>query len=325
MSDRLPELPLAREPRAWWVAFSDRSFHVGLLAVSIAYLVLILLLVGADLAYLISDSHWGGGFSDNPITKALAQEEIQYSIILSMLSCTLSAFLAVAVAVPIGYLLKGRTFFGRALVDSILDIPIVLPPLVIGLSLLILFQYWPFTAPLGSLIPFGHGLINALLGFLGHFFDVFERCKGWEEWSVRQLVVYQVPAVIVAQFTVATAFAIATMKATFEQIDSRQEEVALTLGCSRLQAFSRVVLPQVAPGIITAWTLAWARSLGEFGPLLVFAGTTRNKTEVLSTSVFLEISIGNLEGAVAVSIIMILLSILVLVVTRVWGKMELSL
>jgi len=279
--------PASREPSAWRVAVSDRSFRVGLLAVSAAYLVLILLLVGADLAYLITDATWGGIFSDNPIANALRQEEIRNSVILSMLSCTLSAFLAVAVAVPVGYILKGKTFRGRAVVDSILDIPIVLPPLVIGLSLLILFQYVP--ASLGA------------------------------------LVVYQVPAVIVAQFTVATAFAICTMKATFEQVDSRQEEVALTLGCSRLQAFSRVVLPEVAPGIVTAWTLAWARSLGEFGPLLVFAGTTRNKTEVLSTTVFLEISIGNLEGAVAVSLLMILLSVLVLVVARVWGRLELSL
>jgi len=59
--------------------------------------------------------------------------------------------------------------------------------------------------------------------------------------------------------------------------------------------------------------------------LLIFAGATRNKTEVLSTTVFLEMTIGNLEGAVAVSLLMILLSVLVLVVTRVWGKLELSL
>jgi len=303
MSEHQSGWPHGKEPSLWRVTLSDRTIKVGFLTISVAYLILILLLVGADLAYLVSDSHWGGIFSDNPIAKALQQEEIRYSIMLSMLSCTLSAFLAVAVAVPIAYILKGKTFPGRALVDSILDIPIVLPPLVIGLSLLILFQFPPFTLSIAKWLPFVDD----------------------PNLTLNALVVYQIPAVIVAQFTVATAFAIATMKATFEQTDSRMEEVALTLGCNRLQAFSRVVLPQVAPGIITAWTLAWARSLGEFGPLLVFAGTTRNKTEVLSTTVFLEISIGNLEGAVVVSLIMILLSVLVLVVTRVWGKMELSL
>ena len=72
-------------------------------------------------------------------------------------------------------------------------------------------------------------------------------------------------------------------------------------------------------------TLAWARSLGEFGPLLSFAGATRMKTEVLSTTVFLELSIGNLEGAVAVSLLMVACAVLVLVIARIWGSRGLSL
>ena len=67
-------------------------------------------------------------------------------------------------------------------------------------------------------------------------------------------------------------------------------------------AFWLVVLPESRRGIITAATLAWARALGEFGPLLVFAGATRLRTEVLSTTVFLELSVGRLEAAVAVSL-----------------------
>ena len=163
--------------------------------------------------------------------------------------------------------------------NAFLDIPIVLPPLVIGLSLLILFQFPPFS------------------------------------W-VAPSVVYQVPAVVFAQFSVACAFSVRTMKATFDQIDPRCEQVARTLGCSRFQAFSQVVFPEADRGMITALTLAWARSLGEFGPLLIFAGSTRMKTEVLSTSVFLEMNVGNLEAAVAVSLIMVAGAVVILIVTR---------
>jgi molybdate transport system permease protein len=85
-----------------------------------------------------------------------------------------------------------------------------------------------------------------------------------------------------------------------------------------------VVLPEAGQGMLTAATLAWARSLGEFGPLLVFAGATRNKTEVLSTTVFLELSIGNLEAAVAVSLIMVLAAVTVLVIARTWGDRNLG-
>ena len=104
-----------------------------------------------------------------------------------------------------------------------------------------------------------------------------------------------------------------------DHINPRCEQVAVTLGCSRTQAFGWVVLPEASRGMMTAFTLAWARSLGEFGPLLIFAGATRMKTEVLSTSVFLELNVGNIEAAVAVSLIMVLAAVAVLVITRRWG------
>lgn len=222
----------------------------------------------------------------NPITRALEKPEIRYSIRLTLISCTITAILSLWIAVPIGYLMSRHEFPGRNLIDATLDIPIVLPPLVVGLSLLILFQFAPV--------------------------------------ALREMVVYQVPAVILAQFAVACAFAVRTMRATFDQIDARCERVALTLGCSRWQAFGMVVLPEARRGLLTAGTLAWARSLGEFGPLLVFAGTTRNKTEVLSTTVFLELNVGNLGAAVAVSLIMVAAAVVVLMLARAWGTRSLS-
>ncbi len=222
----------------------------------------------------------------NPITTALQKSEIQYSIRLTLLSCTITAILSLWVAIPIGYLMSRHDFFGRNLIDAILDIPIVLPPLVVGLSLLILFQFFPV--------------------------------------ALREAVVYQIPAVILAQFAVACAFAVRTMRATFDHIDARHEQVALTLGCSRAQAFGMVVLPEAKRGVLTAATLAWARSLGEFGPLLIFAGTTRGKTEVLSTTVFLELNIGDLGAAVAVSLIMVAAAVIVLVLARAWGTRNLA-
>ncbi len=162
--------------------------------------------------------------------------------------------------------------------------PIVLPPLVIGLSLLILFQ-----------TPFGK-LVQSVI-----------------------TVTYAVPAVILAQFAVSAAFAVRTMRVTFEQLPPRTEQVARTLGCSRHQAFWLVVLPEARPGVLTAATLAWARALGEFGPILVFAGATRMRTEVLPTTVFLELSVGKIEAAIAVSLLMIVVAAVVLVLTRTFG------
>ena len=106
---------------------------------------------------------------------------------------------------------------------------------------------------------------------------------------------------------------------TFDQLDPRCEAVACTLGCSRAQAFWHVVLPEAGRGALSAGILAWARALGEFGPILVFSGATRMKTEVLPSTVFLELSIGDLDAAVAVSLILVTAAVLCLVVARVFG------
>ncbi len=217
-----------------------------------------------------------------PLAEALATPEIRYSTMLSVVSCTLSALLSLWVAVPIGYIMSRFRFRGKAVLDTLLDVPIVLPPLVVGICLLILFNYRPFF---------------------------------WaSEW-----VVYEIPAVILAQFMVACAFAVRTMRVAFDQIPTRYEDVAMTLGCNRSQAFWSVIFPQARQGVLAAGTLAWARSLGEFGPILVFAGATPMRTEVLPSSVYLQLQAGNMGGVLAVSLIMMTLAALVLITTRALG------
>ena len=241
------------------------------------YVVMILLMVLADFAYTDLES----------LKRTLSEPEIQYSLKLSLLSCTLSTLMSLVVAVPIGYIMSRFTFRGQSVIDAILDIPIVLPPLVVGISLLVLFNYPPF------------------------------------HWLSRW-VVFEVPAVVLAQFMVACAFAVRTMRVSFDQIPVRFEQVALTLGCNRSQAFWLVVFPQSRRGLLAAGTLAWARSLGEFGPILVFAGSTRMRTEVLPTSVYLEMQSGDLKGMLSVSILMIALSAAVLILARALGMQRIN-
>lgn len=254
---------------------SGLLFFTGMGALAGSYVLLIVLMLAAMAAFTSVDA----------LLHQLASPEIRYATRLSLISCTLTAILSLWVAVPTGYLMSRYRFPGKALFDLMLDIPIVLPPLVIGLGLLILFQTAPGRA--------------------------FERHV--------MVVTFAVPSVIVAQFMVACAFACRTMRVTFDQIDPRAEQVALTLGCTPSQAFWMVVLPEARRGMLTAGTLAWARALGEFGPILIFSGATRMRTEVLSTSVFLEMSVGDIRAAVAVSLIMVLAAGVVLLVARAAG------
>lgn len=242
------------------------------------YVLLIICLVLANFSVV----SWGD------MAKVLGDADVQASIRLTFISCSMTAILAVLVAVPSGYLLSRFRFRGRGVIDSILDIPIVLPPLVVGLSLLILFNK---------------------INWGGVSLENWLHARGLS-------VTFSVFAVVLAQFAVATAFAVRMVKNTFDQIDHRCEDVALTLGCNRSAAFWRVALPQAGQGIVAAGVLAWARALGEFGPILVFAGATRGRTEVLATSVFLEINIGNLSGAAAISLLMIALAMSLIAAIR---------
>ena len=260
---------------------SDLPFFLVMGGLSASFILLIILLLAADLMFT----------SVADFKEAIFKPEIQAAFRLTLISCTAAAILSVWIGTPLGYVLSRYRFPGRTLVDTLVDIPIVLPPLVMGLSLLILFH-----------LKIGDWELEA-----------------WLRDTIGFPVTYRWPAVILAQFSVACAFAVRTMRVTFDQINPRAEDVARTLGCTRGQAFVQIALPQAFRGIIAAATISWARALGEFGPILVFAGATRMRTEVLSTTVFLELSIGNLNAAVAVSLLMVVMAAVVLLILRALG------
>lgn len=257
------------------------------------FVLLIAALLAANLMY-VEGEH---------VKTALTSDEILYAIKLSLLTCTITAFLSVLVAVPAGYVLSRVEFRGRVLVDALVDVPIVLPPIVVGLALLLLFNQ----TQIGQWLE---GVVEAILAWLP---------LQWAGLDHVTSITYDVPGVILAQFAVASAFAIRTMRVAFDQVSDRRERVALVLGCTRRQAFQWVALPEVRKGVLASATLAWARAMGEFGPILVFAGATRMKTEVLPTTVFLELSVGNVEAAATMSLLMVGAAIVVLLAARALG------
>lgn len=255
----------------------DRPFLLALAILGGAYVVLIVAMVAANVQYV-----GGHGMA------GLATPEVRFAIWFSLATSSASALLSTIVAVPLGYLMSRGQFPGKRLLDAVLDIPIVLPPLVVGLSLLVLFQ-----TPPGRL---------------------------FEKYAFQ--VTYQRASVVLAQVAVAGAFAVRAMKIAFDQMSPRTEQVAMTLGCTRAQAFFRVVLPEVRRGALAAFAIAWARSFGEFGPVLVFSGATRMRTEVLSTTVFLELNVGRIEAAAAVSLFMVVVALAVLLLLRLLGPAD---
>lgn len=242
----------------------------------------LLVFVGGVAALLVADALY---IDAEAIGTVLRSGPIAAAAWLSIWTTTLTTLIALIFAMFMGYALSRYRFPGRIIVDTIVDLPIVFPPLVMGLSLLVFFRT-------------SVGLWIESMGF--HF-------------------VYQVEGIVLAQFFVATSFGIRAAKAAFDDVDHRQEDVALILGCSRWGAYWRIALPNARGGIMAAAILTWARAFGLFGPLMVFVGAVRNRTEVLPTAIYLETSIGEIEVALAVALLMIAMAGVALLLIRLFG------
>ncbi|MEP3480036.1 MAG: ABC transporter permease [Fuerstiella sp.] len=212
----------------------------------------------------------------------LMSDGIQSSVKLSIMTSSISAAIATLLSVPIGYVLARRTFFAKWLVEAICIIPISAPPLVFGLALLIFFQ-----STAGQLIE----------------------ANVWK-------FTFQVSGIVLCQCLITSAYAIQWMQTVFHQQSNRPEQIALTLGCNRWGAFFRVTIPEARPAITTVALMAWAHCMGVFGPILVFAGMIRGRTEVLSTTIWLELQSGNLEAAIVASLLLIVVAVSVTAIAK---------
>jgi molybdate transport system permease protein len=158
----------------------------------------------------------------------------------------------------------------------LLDLPIVLPPLVAGFCLLLLYTV----------------LERTLAGDItGSPFDLRFTRQG----------------IILAQFTIAAPLAVRILRAAFSEVPQRLETMSRSLGAGEAVTFARVSVPMSRNGIIAGIIMVWARSIAEFGPILVFCGAVRDKTDVLPIAIFLAFSNGELENGVALSALLILL------------------
>ncbi|WMJ79737.1 ABC transporter permease [Clostridium sp. MB40-C1] len=215
--------------------------------------------------------------------------EIRFALRLSIYTSIISTSFCILFAVPIAYCLVRFDFWGKRIVNTIIDIPMALPPNVAGISLLIFF----------SSTAFGEYLEGLGLSF-----------------------VFTQKGIILAQFFINVPYMIRILKSTIGDIDPRIEFVSRTLGCSRAQSFFKVTLPLAKNGLTASIVITWARALGAFGAVLMIAGATRMKTETLPVSLYLNLSCGDLEAALSVATILIIISVLSLVIFELLGSKE---
>lgn len=212
----------------------------------------------------------------------LGSEEILFAVKLSIFTATLATLAAVLVALPAAYALAHYDFPGKAVVDTLLDVPIVLSPIALGAALMVFSDTWV-----------GRSIERNVLTF-----------------------VFEVPGLVLAQFTVVVALATRLLKSTFDMIDPRYVRVGRVLGCTGFQAFRKVTLPLARPGIVAAMILTWARAVGEFGASVTLAGATSMKTETLPIAIYLSFATADVEKAVAAIFVLVAIASAALLMLR---------
>jgi len=228
---------------------------------------------------LVAQGAYSGG---GEALRALGERDILHSILLGFGTATVASVLALVLAVPVGFALARWRFRGSWLVEALLIIPVIMSPMALGVALLLVLNSPP--------------------------------ARWFEEHVFR--IMFEVPGIVMAQFFVAFAFAVLIMRTTFAGIDVRLEQVARFLGCSRWKAFRHVTLPLSRNGIVAAFVLGWARSLGDFGTTSTVAGAIKGYTETPPITIYFALQSLSTERAVALSIVLTAISVVGLVAVR---------
>ena len=236
------------------------------------FALLILVLIFSDLIYIFS----GENITYGQFREILTSDSVRSAVWLSLITSGITLILVLLIAVPIGYALSRYRFPGIAVLEAIVDVPILLPPVALGVSLLAFF---------------GTGGGRAVREFM----------------EGAGLAPTAATGIIICQFLISAPFCIRTVKASFNSVDRRLENMAMSLGCSRWGAFRRVTLPLASGGLIAGAIISWARAIGIFGPLMVVVGTAP-RVQVMPTKIWLELSVGNIAESMIVALLSIMLA-----------------
>jgi molybdate transport system permease protein len=235
-------------------------------------------LLALPVAALVAQAPWGD------MWQLVTSEPALVALRLSLATSVTATAIALGLGVPLAWLMSRTPVFGSSWVRALVMLPLVLPPVVGGLALLLAF---------------------GRRGLVGHYlFDIL---------GVQ--IPFTTTAVVIAETFVAMPFLVITVEGALRSMDRRYEQAAATLGATRWTVFRRVTLPTIAPSLAAGAVLCWARALGEFGATLTFAGSFPGVTRTLPLAVYAALDVDRSQ-AIALSIVLLLASVLILVALR---------
>jgi sulfate/thiosulfate transport system permease protein len=241
---------------------------------TVAWLSLIVLIPLAGLVLRAS------GLGMSGLVSALASERVLAAFKVSFGTALAAALINAVFGFIVAWVLARYTFPLRRVIDAIVDLPFALPTAVAGIALTTLF------------VPNGWvGRIAESLGFK---------------------IAFAPPGIVVALVFIGLPFVVRTVQPVFQELEKEQEEAATMLGAGRWETFRRVILPAVAPALITGFALAFARGVGEYGSVIFIAGNLPGLTEIVPLLIVIRLEQFDYAGATAIGLAMLLASFLFL-------------
>ena len=269
---------------------ASRATSAGARAGSAAFPALLVLALTAALTFLTLPIV--AIFAATPpgdLLASLGEDSARDALLLSLETTSIALALILAVGTPAAYLLATRRFPGRALVITLVELPLVLPPAVAGIALL---------AAVGSAGILG-GTVEAL---------------GVE-------LAFETAGVVVALTFVASPFYLRQAQAAFASVDRTLLDASRTLGASEARSFARVMIPAALPGLLAGTALALGRALGEFGATLMFAGSLQGVTQTVPLAIYDRFA-SDFDAALALSAVLVAVSGAILLSVKLVGGSE---
>lgn len=252
----------SRERRLFGVSGAD-TLASGLAGGALALLAgFISLPIISLIVWTVSEESW----------RAMLSPEARAALLLSIKTTSLSMAVILILGTPAAYVLSRASFPGKRLVDSLIDLPAVLPPSAAGIALLLTF---------------------GRLGLVGQHLDAF---------GVQ--VSFTTAAVVIAEVFVAAHFYVRQAAVGFSQVRREVEEAAMVDGASRFATFTKVTVPLAFPALVAGAMMAWARALGEFGATIIVAGNFQGITRTVPLAIYSEFQT-NIDAAVALSVMVL--------------------
>jgi len=248
------------------------------LGINVLYLSVVVLLPLAALLLTLTDTTFAMVYETVWSERALAALRITFSI--SLLAAFINLFLGLLIA----WVLVRYRFPGRIVVDALIDLPFALPTAVAGIALTAVYSK--------------HGFLGALLA----------------QWGLP--VAYTPLGIFIALLFITLPFVVRTLQPALLELEAEVEEAALTLGASAFQTLRLIIIPSLMPYLITSFSLAFARGLGEYGSVVFISGNLPKKTEIVSFLIMTKLEQFDYRGATILASVMLLTSFLLLFVVN---------